>query len=96
MAQSSDGYTLLTPRVAGSFTTPPSQAAPLPSTVLKVNPVVGADRFIVEGVSQSKPGFAYVLFTQPNTQQASTLKSQVRALPNAADQLLSVCMLCSP
>jgi hypothetical protein len=37
---------------------------------MRVNPVIGPDRFNVDGVVQDRPGFAYVIVTQPGDQGA--------------------------
>lgn len=66
--QSLDGSLGGTPQDAGWFVTSPPQAGPQPGPSLRVNPVIGADRFSVEGVGQDKPGFVYVLVTRPAAQ----------------------------
>lgn len=52
MAEDGDGTTS-TPRLAGSFRTPASQAAPQPLGALRVDPpAIGPDRVTVAGVGQ--------------------------------------------
>ena len=66
--QALDDTVLGQPQWAGSFSTAPPERGPQPSPSLQISPVVGSDRFSVEGLGQDKPGFVYVLVTRPGTQ----------------------------
>jgi hypothetical protein len=71
VSQSADGRVLGSPRVVGTFRTPPSQTPPQPLAGLEISSVVGPDRFTVAGLGQDKPGFAYVIVTKPRNQAAN-------------------------
>jgi len=73
LLQSADGSDVGEPRVVGSFHTPPSQAAPNPLAGLRISPIVGPDRFIIEAVGQDKPGFVHIIITRPSIQGTKLL-----------------------
>ena len=51
-----------------TVTTQPANQAPQPNRGMQVSPVVGPDRFGVQGIAQDKPGFVYMIITKPVNQ----------------------------
>lgn len=68
MPASLDGRDLGTPAQLPAFNTGDALTPPRLSVGLAINPVVGPDRFSVFNISQDKPGFAYLMVTQPHNQ----------------------------